>query len=320
MSRRFELFQKALDNNGDPVSGATLEFFVGGSSFGVAKDVYSNADLTTPLPQPISYDSAGNRSADIFCSGALYDVRFTVGSTIVTIANYDPGLAAGLGVTSAVPVEFGGTGANNAATARLNLGAASSAALSSVQDSVTALQVAVATGVDGGGEFGDLAALDEVSRDELATSFGSVVVQGVDATPYTANADLTTLIPADDTTPTVSEGTEILTANITPTSSSNKIRISISGFGHPSGTGSALIMAVFRNSTCVAVRAIGSNGTFANIETINIDSPATTSQVTYSVRVSPYGANSLRMNGTVSGRLFGGTAACTMRLEEIEVH
>ncbi|MBX3533411.1 MAG: hypothetical protein KF826_03595 [Xanthobacteraceae bacterium] len=320
MSRRFELFQKALDNNGDPVSGATLEFFVGGSSFGVAKDVYSNADLTTPLPQPISYDSAGNRSADIFCSGALYDVRFTVGSTIVTIANYDPGLAAGLGVTSAVPVEFGGTAANNAATARLNLGAASSAALSSVQDSVTALQVAVATGVNGDGEFGALAALDEISRDELATSFGSVVVQSVDATPYTANSDLSAQIPSDDTTPTVSEGTEILTENITPTSSSNKIRISISGFGQPSGTGSALIMAVFRNSTCVAVRAIGSNGTFANIETIKIDSPATTSQVTYSVRVGPYGVNSLRMNGTVSGRLFGGTAACTMRLEEIEVH
>lgn len=320
MSRRFELFQKALDNNGDPVSGATLEFFVGGSSFGVAKDVYSNADLTTPLPQPISYDSAGNRSADIFCSGALYDVRFTVGATIVTIANYDPGLAAGLGVTSAVPVEFGGTGANNPPTARLNLGAASSAALSSVQDSVTALQVAVATGVDGGGEFGALAALDEVSRDELATSFGSVVVQSVDATPYTANSNLSTQIPSDDTTPTVSEGTEILTANITPTSSSNKIRITIDGFGHPSGTGSALIVAVFRNSTCVAVKALGANGIFATIATNKIDSPATTSQVTYSVRVGPYGANSLRMNGTVSGRLFGGTASCTMRLEEIEVH
>ena len=320
MSRRFELFQKALDNNGDPVSGATLEFFVGGSSFGVAKDVYSNADLTTPLPQPISYDSAGNRSADIFCSGALYDVRFTVGSTIVTIANYDPGLAAGLGVTSAVPVEFGGTAANNAATARLNLGAASSAALSTVQDSVTALQVAVATGVDGGGEFGDLAALDEVSRDELATSFGSVVVQSVDATPYTANADLTTLIPADDTTPSIAEGTEILTANITPTSSSNKIRITVDGFGYTTGTGTYAIWAIFRGSTCIYVKAQGANSVFIDIATLKIDSPATTSQQTYSVRVSPAGAGIIRMNGNSSGRLFNGTAACTMRLEEIEVH
>lgn len=320
MSRRFELFQKALDNNGDPVSGATLEFFVGGSSFGVAKDVYSNADLTTPLPQPISYDSAGNRSADIFCSGALYDVRFTVGSTIVTIANYDPGLAAGLGVTSAVPVEFGGTAANNAATARLNLGAASSAALSSVQDSVTALQVAVATGVDGGGEFGALAALDEISRDELATSFGSVVVQSVDATPYTANSDLSTQIPYDDTIPLISEGTEILTANITPTSSSNKIKISIDGFGFPNGTGVTAIIAVFASSTCIQAKALSINGSFFNLSTTYIDSPATTSQVTYSLRVGPSASGTLRMNGTPSARLFGGVSKCTMRLEEIEVH
>lgn len=309
----------AFDADGDPRSGAKLYFYEPATT--TPKEVYSDSTLSTVISQPVEATSAGLWPT-IFMQSSTYRVILKDADdvTIWDEDNYDPGLGAGFGVASVVGIAQGGTGANNAATARLNLGAASSAALSSVQDSVTALQVAVATGVDGGGEFGDLAALDEVSRDELATSFGSVVVQGVDATPYTANADLTTLIPADDTTPLVSEGTEILTANITPTSSSNKIRISISGFGHPAGTGSALIMAVFRNSTCVAVRAIGSNGTFANIETINIDSPATTSQVTYSVRVSPYGANSLRMNGTVSGRLFGGTAACTMRLEEIEVH
>lgn len=213
MSRRFELFQKALDTNGNPVSGATLEFFVGGSSFGIAKDVYSNADLTTPISQPISYNSAGNRSADIFCSGALYDVRFTVGSTVTTIENYDPGLAVGLGVSSVVPVAFGGTGANNAATARSNLGAASSASLSSVQDYVTALETSIAPGLNGDDELGTIAALDSIARTNLATSFGSVVVQSVDATPYTANTDLTALIPADDTTPLIGEGTEILTAD-----------------------------------------------------------------------------------------------------------
>jgi len=166
--------------------------------------------------------------------------------------------------------------------------------------------------------LGGLAALDEISRDELATSFGNIVTQSVDATAYTTNADITTAIPADDTTPAVSEGTEILTGNITPSSSSNKVRVSIGGFGTASGTGSALIWAVFRGSTCVAVRVAGANGDFVSIQTLLIDSPATTSQVTYSVRVGPYGANTVRMNGTISGRLFGGTASCTMRLEEIE--
>lgn len=320
MSRRFELFQKALDTNGNPVSGATLEFFVGGSSFGIAKDVYSNADLTTPISQPISYNSAGNRSADIFCSGALYDVRFTVGSTVTTIENYDPGLAVGLGVSSVVPVAFGGTGANNAATARSNLGAASSASLSSVQDYVTALETSIAPGLNGDDELGTIAALDSIARTNLATSFGSVVVQSVDATPYTANTDLTALIPADDTTPLIGEGTEILTASITPTSSSNKIRITIDGFGYTTGSSTYAIWAIFRGSTCIYVKALGANSVFVDIATNKIDSPATTGATTYSVRISPAGAGIIRMNGNSSGRFFNGVASCTMRLEEIEAH
>ncbi len=287
------------------------------------KDVFSDANLSTPINQSsgIAADSAGFWPT-IYCSPALYRiiVKDADGITRQDEDNFDPGLAAGFGVTSVVGVAQGGTESTTAAGARQKLDVPSNATMQTAQDNITALQIAVATGVDGGGEFGALAKESAVTRPLLAENFGSVVVQSVDATPYTANSDLSTQIPSDDTTPTVSEGTEILTANITPTSSSNKIRISISGFGQPAGTGSALILAVFRNSTCVAVKAIGSNSAFVNIETIKIDAPATTSQVTYSVRVGPYGANSLRMNGTVYGRLFGGTASCTMRLEEIEVH
>lgn len=318
MARRFELWEYAHDGNGEPVSGATLEFFVGGSSFGIAKDVYSDASLTTVISQPISSDASG-RWPDIYMSSTLYDVRQVCGSTTLTRSNYDPGLAAGFGVSSVVGVEQGGTGANNAASARSNLGAASSSALSSIQDSVTALQTAVATGVNGDGEFGDLAAVDSVARTNLATSFGSVVVQSVDATPYTANTGLTTDIPQDDTIPLVSEGDEILTAAITPTSSANKIRLSVSGFGLPSGSASLLIVAIFRGSTCINVRAMGDNGVFCAIDTVIVDSPATTSATTYSVRVGSPGSTVIYMNGSSSSRLFGGSAKCTMRLEEIQV-
>jgi hypothetical protein len=315
LSRRFELFQKALDSDGDPVSGATLEFFVGGSSFGTAKDVYSDADLTTPISQPITYNAAGNRAADIFCSGALYDVRFTVGSTITTIANYDPGLAVGLGVSSVVPVAFGGTGANNAATARSNIGAASNDAVTEVQEDVTTLETQIAPGLNGSNVLGVVASLASIARTNLASGFGEVVSQTVTATPYTANSNLSTTIPLDDTTPTISEGTEILTANITPLSSSNKVKVIISGCG---GGASYLIWAIFRNSTCIFV-GFGVNNNFVNIATEYEDSPATTSPVTYSVRVGSASGDA-RMNGNLSGRYFGGTAKCTMVLKEIESH
>lgn len=309
----------AFDANGAPRSGSKLYFYEPTTT--TPKEVYSNSTLSTVISQPVESTSAGLWPT-IFMQASTYRVILKDADdvTIWDEDNYDPGLGAGFGVSSVVGIAQGGTGANNAATARANLGAASSSSLSTIQDTVTELQTQVATGLNGDDEFGDLAKEDAVTRALLAASFGSVIVQSVDATPYTANADLTTLIPADDTTPLVSEGTEILTANITPTSSSNKIRITIDGFGYTTGSSTYAIWAIFRGSTCIYVKALGANSVFVDIGTVKIDSPATTSQQTYSVRVSPAGAGIIRMNGNSSGRFFGGTAACTMRLEEIEVH
>jgi len=309
----------AFDANGAPRSGSKLFFYEPTTT--TPKEVYSDSTLSTVISQPVESTSAGLWPT-IFMQASTYRVILKDADdvTIWDEDNYDPGLGAGFGVSSVVGIAQGGTGANNAATARANLGAASSSSLSTIQDTVTELQTQVATGLNGDDEFGDLAKEDAVTRALLAASFGSVIVQSVDATPYTANADLTTLIPADDTTPSIAEGTEILTANITPTSSSNKIRITVDGFGYTTGTGTYAIWAIFRGSTCIYVKAQGANSVFIDIATLKIDSPATTSQQTYSVRVSPAGVGVIRMNGNSSGRLFNGVASCTMRLEEIEVH
>jgi hypothetical protein len=240
--------------------------------------------------------------------------------TIYDEDNFDPGLGAGFGVSSLVGIAQGGTGAGNAAAARSNLGAASSSALTATQDDVTALQTAVATGVNEDGEFGAMSAKDDVARSDLATSFGTVVAQVVDATPYTSNAQLSSKIPQDDTTPLVSEGTQILTANITPSSTSNKIRLKVSGFGYSSGTGSSIIVAVFRGSTCIYADNRGANSEFSSIGLDIIDSPASAAQQTYSVRIGATGVGNVYMNGDNSSRYFGGIAACNMRLEELEAH
>lgn len=288
------------------------------------KDVFSDANLSTPINQSsgIAADSAGFWPT-IYCSPALYRiiVKDANGITRQDEDNFDPGLAAGFGVTSVVGVAQGGTESTTAAGARQKLDVPSNATMQTAQDNITALQIAVATGVDGDGEFGALAALNKVSRDELASGYGNIVIQSVNATPYTASTAISTpSIPLDDTTPLISEGTEILTANITPRSSSNKIRITIDGFGYTTGTGAVGIWAIFRGSTCIYAKVQGINPIYVDISTTYVDSPASTSEKTYSVRISSNNLGSIYMNGSNAGRYFGGVAACTMRLEEIEVH
>jgi hypothetical protein len=53
-----------FDNNGDPLNGGKVYFYEVGTS--TPKDTYSDADLTTANPNPVTLDSAGR--ADIFLS------------------------------------------------------------------------------------------------------------------------------------------------------------------------------------------------------------------------------------------------------------
>lgn len=287
MSRRFELFQKALDSDGDPVSGATLEFFVGGSSFATAKDVYSDAGLTTPISQPISYNAAGNRAADIFCAGALYDVRFTVGSTITTIANYDPGLAVGLGVSSVVPVAFGGTGANNAATARSNLGAASNDAVTAVQEDVTELQTQIAPGLNGSNVLGVVAALASVAPANMSSQV--VWLQAPVRLTTPSNTNVNSAIPLDTSKPQSGEGVLVFSQTFTPVSASSTLRISCRLRGEPAiSTTATLVGALFLNSDADAIKT-NAIATTVNTSPLPLDiyheySPGSTSTITIKVR------------------------------------
>lgn len=136
-------------------------------------------------------------------------------------------------------------------------------------------------------------------------------------TTYTTNADLTTAIPIDDTVPTSSEGTEVLSLSITPASSSNKILALVDLFGGAGGS-TTPAMALFRGSSCIAAK-VWTAMTAATVHDGNLiflDSPATTSATTYSVRVGA-GAT-IRLNGTSASRLFGGVGVCTLTLLEIK--
>jgi len=98
----------------------------------------------------------------------------------------------------------------------------------------------------------------------------------------------TTLIPADDTVPLTSEGTQLWTSSaITPDSSASKFKIDYVTMVDSNTSGRTVTFALFRGNTCVHAVAtyISTSGATKNLTMVFVDSPATAAAVTYSVRV-----------------------------------
>ncbi len=145
------------------------------------------------------------------------------------------------------------------------------------------------------------------------------VVQTVYAT-YATNSDLTSTIPNDDTLPQNTEGTEIVTASITPTSATSTIEVQFTGFG--SGSAAAtIIIAVFKDSGANALHATASTPGGATLPTAlalsYAESAGSTSARTYRIRVG-MNTGTCRLNGTTTARFYGGAAAATLVIREIK--
>jgi transposase len=139
---------------------------------------------------------------------------------------------------------------------------------------------------------------------------------------YVTSTNLSSVIPWDDTTPTNTEGTQVLSQAITPAATSNKIfcAVSLQMQNDNGGGNGANIVSLFRGSTCINARWSVGVGT---VPIDYLDSPSTTSSTTYSVRVGPDdGAAVIRLNGTTNAggaRRFGGISAATLTLERFPI-
>jgi hypothetical protein len=141
----------------------------------------------------------------------------------------------------------------------------------------------------------------------------------VQSASYTSNADLATNIPNDDTIPQSSEGTEIITVSITPTSASSTIEIEFCAIG--AGAASAcIIAALFKDSGANALQVSttvgGSVSLPACISLLHLESAGSTSARTYKIRVG-MNSGTCRLNGTTSARMYGGAAAAWLVVREI---
>lgn len=137
-------------------------------------------------------------------------------------------------------------------------------------------------------------------------------------------ASTATPIPNDNTIPQNTEGAEITTATITPTSTCNPVHISAGAVIGGSGAGTTAAIAVFADSGANALAAsavhIDGANTYRSISLVWVDTPSTAASRTYKLR---YGVNSgtayLNCGGTASAAnaLFGGVERTTLAVREI---
>lgn len=133
-------------------------------------------------------------------------------------------------------------------------------------------------------------------------------------------SSMSTVIPFDDTKPQNTEGTQILSASITPTSASNYVRVRFYlCLGRQSNTDPNLVCALFRTGTTDSIYSVfqGFSDRSLFISGEYVDSPASTSAQTYSLRIGPDTSVSIYLNG-VSSRLLGGASIASLILEEIK--
>lgn len=165
------------------------------------------------------------------------------------------------------------------------------------------------------------AGLSAVAYGLLSSTNRSIPISNRAYAEYASNANLTTTIPGDDTIPQNTEGTEIMSVSLTPKSATSRVRIRFQGQVTADANSIAVAAAVFSSASASALRAgfvtIVNSGNALHLAVEHEYVPGTTSALTFSVRVGPINAATVRLNGTPTTRVFGGASAATLVVEEI---
>lgn len=276
-------------SDGLVIPGAKLYFYASGTTTPLT--VYNDSDLAGGHEHavPVVADSAG-RFAPIYIPTGAYKVKLTDAADveIYTVDELDTGLPAGSGV---LPVANGGTAASTAAGARTALGAAAAADLTSLSNSL-----------------GDLAVKDTVSRAELASGFGVVILQRSLIGSTTSLVTCSTTMPDDDTIPQVGEGTEVLTGNFTPVSASSTLAVAVQMRG-ASSTTNVISAALFTAASASAIagwQGYGGSAGRVNMDYLHSMASPGTNAIAFSVRAGGASGN-FYVNGESGGnRRLGG--------------
>lgn len=130
---------------------------------------------------------------------------------------------------------------------------------------------------------------------------------------YSENtADVSIGLATFSTTPLITQGTEIFSESLTPTSASSDIEVDVDLNMYPGGSATGFFTAVlFEDSTAIQVRrTFAYTGRGCSLRLFKRKASGSTSARTYSVRVANGGGGGT-LNGTFNGN------SCTMKISEL---
>lgn len=157
-----------------------------------------------------------------------------------------------------------------------------------------------------------------MGANDPAWGVGGKIAQIV-STQTGAVATGTTTIPLDDTIPQNTEGDEYMTLAITPTLTTNKLRIDVTAV-LSSTAATQVATALFQDSTASAIASSlfynFVNGASTTVTFSHVMDAGTTSTTTFKVRAGAGAANTLTFNGLGGARYYGGTLASSIRITE----
>lgn len=173
----------------------------------------------------------------------------------------------------------------------------------------------------------DGTAWKSVGKYIIPTAGESVAIRQI-VTAEIVSATGSSVIPWDNTTPLSTEGTQIVTANITPADSNNKVRVRasfVAAFDQSGYANKGIVFAVFRGTTCIGGGLLGNDNSLVpcQVSLEFVDAPASSSAQTYSIRCGA-GENTVAkvwyVGRPVTGENLGGVLDNgIMSLEELVV-
>lgn len=154
---------------------------------------------------------------------------------------------------------------------------------------------------------------------------GAIVLSGtpvqVVETDLATSGTAVVVIPNDDSIPQISEGTEIMTATITPKFATSTLYVEALVNGTTNTQGAHVVVAIFRDSgaNAIAVGSVQTPNTSYNCQAsarVKV-AAGSTAETTFKVRVGPSSAVTMTYNGQSAARMFGGAMISSIRVTEV---